>query len=247
MVSVNKWGYYLNRESMAMMVNKFTTFSTVLHYKTYLQCAFLPLLKQVWSFACDCGTARAPAGTDCYPQLPPQAVATTKIFSGLNMTIEEVDADIIVDSTVVSDTQDSVDIVLSTTADSTNDAVAENPDAPNQPGNSSGRVVTFLSDGFSVATTDGSPLAGPVTLCIHRDQSVALPLGGHVAMVTKSGGEKFRNGIAVQITNTDFTKLVCGKVSDSQTYYAAAVTSSSVRNAFHFLATLLLALLFVAL
>jgi hypothetical protein len=218
MVPANRWINALNLNALNHLINRVITVGALPHYKTYLQCAFLPLLKQAWSFACDCGTSKAPAGTNCYPQLPPQPVATCQAFSGLNMTVEENDCAIIVDPTTVSETQDCVDIVVSTAADSSDDGIST-PE------------LVILSDGFSVTTTDGTPLAGPVTLCIHRDQSVALPLGGQVHFCTKDSNDKFVKANTVLITNNDFSTQVCGRVSDTQTYYAASFQGTPLSSA----------------
>jgi hypothetical protein len=218
MVSKNRWIQGVDVVRLTGILTTVIYLQAINSYKSLYQCAFYPMVKLAETIACDCGTPKAPAGTNCYaPLVVP--VGTFRVFSGVSHTSKNSDYDITPDKNAVSETQDYVDAQVTRTEVKSALSASASADLLVSFDTKATASGYLTSDGYSASTSNGAPLAGKTNLCIKRTVA-SVPAEYSVAgFATLSNGQILRSSVV--LTNTDFSAQMCGDVTDTNTYYMA--------------------------
>jgi hypothetical protein len=113
-VPVNRFITAINSNRLQTIIGQFLSFQVAPSQKTYMQCAFNPVVDLFKSIACDCGTSKGPNGT-CYPTPQPVEVATQRVYSGLNGGVKDPTFSVVAPNNTVDSTKDVDSLVVSRT------------------------------------------------------------------------------------------------------------------------------------
>jgi hypothetical protein len=234
-VSVNRFIKAINGANLQKIVQEFLHFEVAPSLKSYLQCAYAPVVNLFESIACDCGTSKGPNGT-CYPTTQPNIdLGTTKAFAGLETLFSDPSVNFLVSNSTVDSTRDVDSFVVGRTPNPDIHATADvsnyydmfNIHFLNQ---ANAVVGVAVSSGFSVKTTSGTALSAPVKLCIARDKRVVVgPTYTVAAFATKDGSGNLVK-TSLSLIGTDYSQQMCANVQTSNTYYAAFFTTGATTS-----------------
>eukprot|EP01080_Neovahlkampfia_damariscottae_P013095 gene13095-8449_t len=213
-VPVNRYINAINQNRLQTIISQFLSFQVAPSQKTYMQCAFNPVVELFKSIACDCGTSKGPNGT-CYPAPQPVEVGTARVYSGLSGAFKEPSVSVVTPNNTVDATKDVDAIVVSRVAnkdlhmstDISNYYDMFNIHFLNQANAVTGVAV---SSGYAVKRSSNAALTSPVTLCIQRDQKVTVGAAyTDAAFATKDASGALVK-TSVQLIGTDFSQQMCG-------------------------------------
>eukprot|EP01080_Neovahlkampfia_damariscottae_P002766 gene2766-4174_t len=214
-VPTNRWVTGVDVLRLTKLITSVILLQTISAYRSMIQCAYVPLVKITHTIACDCGTPKAPNGTNCYQPIS-TPVATFKVFAGLKHKSQSSDVDVTVSANAVSSSQDYVEAEVVKTDATT---VTGSQDLLVVFDTQSTATGYLASDGFAVQKQGGGSLGGTTNLCIKRSVQ-NVPAEYTVAgFATVSNGVIYRS--SVTITNKDYSLEMCGDVTDTRTYYMA--------------------------